>query len=268
MPHHYTQLAQLTAPYGHLFLSPHLDDGALACGGLIAALAAAGQAVLVVNICSGSPDPLRGFSPFAEVTHLSWGLPAAEAVALRRAEDESALETLGADSFLLDQLDAIYRMPTAYVDNETLFGNVAPDDPLPAALGAHLQALVGRFPAAIVYAPLGVGRHVDHQIAHSAAAALAAAGVSVAFYEDFPYVLRAGALAARLAELGGAERFLPVVSPIDEVLARKVGAIEAYASQIGSLFADPGAIGREVAAYAASLTPETGVYGERLWARR
>ncbi len=268
MPLNYTSPEQLTAPYGHIFLSPHLDDAALSCGGMIAALAAAGQHVLVVNICSGSPRPDTRFSPFAEATHLSWGLPAAEAVRLRRAEDETALETLGADSFRLDLLDAIYRMPAAYVDNTTLFGQVAPDDRLPAELGAHLAALAEQYPAAIFYTPLGVGRHVDHQAATAAAGALALGGISVAFYEDFPYVSQAGALEERLEELGGAERFLPMVTSIDNTLPRKVGAIEAYRSQLASLFADPPGVAEAVAAYAAKVRPETGLYGERLWVRR
>ncbi len=268
MPLHHTSLAALTAPYGHIVLSPHLDDAALSCGGRIAALAAAGEPVLVVNICSGSPGPDAVFSPFAEATHARWGLPAAEAVRLRLAEDETALETLGADSYQLDQLDAIYRMPEAYGDDATLFGAVAPADPLPAALHGRLAALAARYPAAIIYAPLGVGRHVDHQIAHGAAADLARSGASVAFYEDYPYVARAGALAARLAEIGGAELYLPIATGIDDALARKVGAIEAYASQIGSLFADRAAVAPAVGAYAAGLGPEGCAYGERLWVRR
>lgn len=268
MPIHHSNLENLTSPYGHIVLSPHLDDAALSCGGRIAALAAAGEPVLVVNICSGSPAADAAFSPFAAATHARWGLPAAEAVRLRLAEDETALETLGADSYQLDLLDAIYRMPGAYLDDATLFGAVAPGDPLPAALHERLAPLAARYPAAIIYAPLGVGGHVDHQIAHGVAVDLSRAGASVAFYEDYPYVARAGALDGRLAELGGAELFMPIATGIDAALARKVGAIEAYASQLSSLFADRAAIAREVAAYAAGLGPEGQRYGERLWVRR
>lgn len=268
MPRHYTALEQLSAPYGHVVLSPHLDDAALSCGGMIAALAASGQPVLVVNICSGSPAPDAAFSPFAQATHARWGLPPGAAVRLRLAEDETALETLGADSYQLDLLDAIYRLPVAYADDATLFGAVAQGDPLGPALHARLGALAERYPAAIYYGPLGVGRHVDHQATYAVVSALARNGASVAFYEDFPYVAKAGALAERLAELGGAEAFVPLVTAIDGTLARKVGAIEAYASQLSSLFADRAALAREVAAYAEGLRPDGGSYGERLWVRR
>ncbi len=268
MPLHYNRIEELTAPYGHIVVSPHLDDAALSCGGRIAALAAAGEPVLVVNVCSGSPAPGTRLSTFAEATHARWGLPASKAVRLRLAEDEQALETLGADSYQLDLLDAIYRMPKAYVDNATLFGTVAPDDTLAAELGAHLRALAERFPAAIFYAPLGVGRHVDHQAAHTAAAALAADGVSVAFYEDFPYAMRVGALEERLAELGGAELFMPVVAAIDGTLQRKVGAIEAYTSQLNALFGSKEDVAPTVASYAAQVRPDGSSYGERIWVRR
>lgn len=273
MPLHYTALDQLTTDYGHIVLSPHLDDAALSCGGRIAALATAGEAVLVVNICSGSPAPGTTFSPFAAANHARWGLPAAEAVARRLAEDERALEILGADSLQLDLLDAIYRMPTAYVDDATLFGEVVADDPLPAALGACLADLVARFPDALFYAPLGVGRHVDHQAAYAAAVTLADAAIravtttSVAFYEDFPYVAAPSALAARLDELGGPQGFMPLVSAIDATLARKVGAVEAYASQLGTLFGGAEAAAGAVSAYAARLAHDEAAYGERLWAK-
>lgn len=265
---HYSDLAQLSAAYGHIFVSPHLDDAALSCGGMIASLASVGQPVLVVNVCSGSPAPAASLSPFAAAMHARWGLPAAAGARLRLAEDVIALETLGADSYQLDRLDAIYRMPTTYTSDEQLFGAVAPDDPLAAQLTPQLVALRERYPGAILYAPLGVGRHVDHQIAHAAAAELARQGMSVAFYEDFPYVTTAGALAERVAALGGRELFASIITTIEPTLARKIAALEAYASQIGTLFGDPAAMAEAVTTYAAQLRSGSAAYGERIWVRR
>lgn len=268
MARHYLSLDQLVEAYAQIVISPHLDDAALSCGGMIAAMAAAGRPVLVLNVCSGSPASGAAHSPFAQLQHARWGLHADEAVRRRLAEDEIALEILGADSYQLDLLDAIYRLPEAYRDEATLFGVPSPADLLAGQIRAAVEALAARFPQAILYAPLGVGRHVDHQAAHAAAAELARAGASVAFYEDFPYVARPGALDERLAELGGAELFTPVVTAIDGVLARKIGAIEAYASQIETLFGDSGAMARSVTEYAEGLRPDEGTYGERLWVRR
>jgi LmbE family N-acetylglucosaminyl deacetylase len=40
----------------HVFISPHPDDAALSCGGLIASLRELGQAVTIVTVYSGGPD--------------------------------------------------------------------------------------------------------------------------------------------------------------------------------------------------------------------
>jgi LmbE family N-acetylglucosaminyl deacetylase len=252
--------------YGHIVLSPHLDDAALSLGGTIARLVAAGEAVLVVNICSGSP-PLGGpFSSFAALQHARWKLPADEAVALRRAEDAAALAILGADSLHLDLLDAIYRMPEAYVDDATLFGAVAPDDPLAALSRPSLEAIVAGSPGARLYAPLAVGNHVDHQAVHQVAAELAAAGAQVLYYEDFPYAARQGAVARRLASPGGPRRLAPLVCRINGELDGKITAVAAYESQLGTLFGDGARMAETVAAYAAAVAEEPGAYAERLWA--
>lgn len=268
MPMHYTQLADLHTPYAHVYLSPHLDDAALSCGGSIARFVASGDAVLVVNICSGSPPADAVFSPFAQQIHNAWGLPPETVVRRRLHEDIEALETLGADSYQLDLLDAIYRRPADYSDDATLFGPVAPADPLAEMIRAGLEPLVARFPGAIIYAPLGVGNHVDHQATYQAAAALAQQGYTVACYEDLPYAIRPGALEQRLAQIGGADLFLPTVTTIDATLARKISAIEAYASQIGTLFGDSATMERTIREYAEALRPESSTYGERIWVRR
>jgi len=54
---------------------------------------------------------------------------------------------------------------------------------------------------------------------------------------------------------------------IDATLMRKIGAIEAYASQIVSLFGDAETMRRTVVEYAEALRPDVGTYGERLWLR-
>ncbi|MBX0327252.1 PIG-L family deacetylase [Oscillochloris sp. ZM17-4] len=268
MPHHYISPDDLAATYDHIYLSPHLDDAALSCGGSIARFVGAGQTVLVVNICAGSPPAAGPFSPFAQRMHRQWGLPPDEAVRRRTQEDVEALETLGADCLLLGLLDAIYRMPEAYVGDETLFGTVAPDDTLADSLRGQVAALAARYPAAIFYAPLGVGQHVDHQATYEVAVGLAQSGLSMAFYEDFPYVAVPGALDRRMAQIGGAEIFLPSVTGIDATLARKISAVEAYASQISTLFGDLATMAERVTAYAEGLRPEAGTYGERIWMRR
>ena len=190
-----------------------------------------------------------------------WGLAPERAMAERRREDDLALERLDADTYRAGMFDAIYRMPEAYTDNSTLFGTPMGDDPLSYSTYQLVAALHRRAPRATFYAPLGVGNHVDHQIIHSAARE--AIGSDLAFYEDFPYVLSPDAFERRWRALG--QRFVPSTIDIDSTLARKIGAIGAYASQLGSLFEEPAELARIVGEYAESLRPESGTYGERVW---
>jgi LmbE family N-acetylglucosaminyl deacetylase len=256
-------LRQIHDNYDHVYLSPHLDDAALSCGGAIARHSNAGARVLVVTICTAAPPAEGPFSGFAEETHLRWGLAPDAVVAARLREDDLALERLDADTYRAGLLDAIYRMPEAYDSNDTLFGVPAPDDPLLYSTRQLIAALHGRVPRATFYAPLGIGNHVDHQIIHTAARD--GAGAVMAFYEDFPYVIWPGAFEQRMAALG--PKFVASTIDIDATLSRKIGAIDAYASQLSSLFEDPSAMAQVITSYAEDLRPDVGTYGERLWLR-
>jgi LmbE family N-acetylglucosaminyl deacetylase len=258
---HTEDLRQVHNIYDHIYLSPHLDDVALSCGGAIARHSAAGARVLVVTICTAPPLDDGSLSPFAQETHRNWGFSADQAMRARLHEDSLAMEQLGADSLWVGMLDAIYRRPADYVDNPTLFGTPAPDDPLLPSLKAFVRALRDRVPRATLYAPLGVGNHVDHQITY--VAARAGAGDAIAFYEDFPYVTVPDALSQRLRALDAS--FVTSTLDIDATLSRKIGAIAAYASQIASLFGDVEAMRRQIRDYAEELRPDVGTYGERLW---
>lgn len=253
--------AQISDIYNHIYISPHLDDAALSCGGSIARHSAAGARALVVTLCTAAPDPDEAINRFAEGQHSRWGLAHTDAVSARLHEDDLAIERLGADSYWAGMRDAIYRRPDAYNSEESLFGPPDLADPLAEAVRALIADLRRRAPRAALYAPLGVGNHVDHQLVY--AAARAAAGSEIAFYEDFPYVAAPGALERRMRVIEGA--FVADVIVIDATLIRKLDAIEAYASQIGVLFGDVESMRRKVAAYAESLRPEGGAYAERLW---
>lgn len=269
----YSHISELDRSYRHIILSPHLDDAALSCGGSIAAAVAAGEPVLVVTICTGSPPVDSAFSPLAQHFHAEWGLSPHEVMQTRLAEERAALATLGADGLWAGALDAIYRMPQAYHSRETLFGAPNPFDPLAATLRELCDGLRLRFPYATIYAPLGVGQHVDHQLTCQIAAQLAG---PVMWYEDFPYVARAGELERRLAQLDWPLR--PFARAIDERMNARLVAIAAYASQLAEL--SHSQLGRAVAAaeagevinaavraYAQRVAPPGAWYGERFWVR-
>ncbi len=254
-------LDQGRARYGHIYLSPHLDDAALSCGGGIAAQRAAGERVLVITLCTAAPAPNMQFSNLALEFHRKWGLRPAEVVAARLREEGRALEILDADSYWAGMLDAIYRYPEAYNTRGSLFNTPAADDPLLPALRQLIGDLRERAPDATFYAPLGVGSHVDHLITH--AAARAALGNTLLLYEDLPYAARPGALDQRLTALE--DRLTSRTVAIDMTFDQKIDAIKAYASQIGELFGGVDEMVRVMSDYMQGLRPEGGTYGERLW---
>jgi LmbE family N-acetylglucosaminyl deacetylase len=254
-------LRQVHDGYDHIYLSPHLDDAALCCGGAIARHTNDGARVLVVTLCTAAPSPDGPFSALADAEHRGWGLAPAEVISTRLREDDLALARLDADTYRAGMLDAIYRRPDVYNTREALFGTPAPDDALLDATRQLIAALHHRAPRAIFYAPLGVGNHVDHQIVY--AAARDGAGAVMAFYEDFPYMLWDGAFEQRMRAI--AQPFVASTIDIDTTLTRKIGAISAYASQLSSLFAEPAALAQIVSNYAENLRPESGTYGERVW---
>jgi LmbE family N-acetylglucosaminyl deacetylase len=254
-----------------VYLSPHLDDAVLSCGAAIHRQATAGEAVRVITFFAGEVGADAPLSPFAQVQHGYWGHPP-RPMALRRAEDMAALTLLGAEVCHLDYLDAVYRADASgqwlYTDLDTLLGSVHPRDPLALRggmpLADHLAALIPADAEAVVYAPLGVGRHVDHQIVHRAARLLGARGYRLAFYEDYPYAERPGAVEAALvaAAAQGWSAETRAVDPPD--LAAKVSAVGYYRSQLSVLFGGAELMPSRVWAFAAGR-PEPDCLGERIW---
>lgn len=246
--------------YDTLYLSPHFDDAVLSCGGQIYEQTARGERVLIVTIAGGEPQT-EVRSVFAEYQHFIWGLSAAEAVAARRAEDARACALVGAELLTWTLPDAIYRLDPEtgeplYTSNETLFGPLsAAEAPLVAGLARQMATLpvVGR-----VFAPLGVGNHVDHQLVRAAAEQ---AFTSLTYYEDYPYVqLQPASLEALLQPPEAWEAF---VCPLSEAaIVRRIEAIAAYRSQLGMLFNGEESMARLVRQQIAA----TG--GERYWYRR
>jgi LmbE family N-acetylglucosaminyl deacetylase len=255
----------------HIYLSPHLDDAVLSCGAAIHYQAVADETVLVITFFSGEARQDTSLSPFARLQHDYWGNPP-QPMALRRSEDLAALTLLGAEAWHLDYLDAVYRTGNQgqwlYVDLDTLYGTVHLQDPLAVegcrALADHLSALIPADGQAMVYAPLGVGQHVDHQIVHRAACQLVDRGYRLAFYEDYPYVERPGAVETALAA-SGASSWPSEIRAVEAAdLAAKVSALSYYRTQLSVLFGGADVMPSRVWAFAATRSAEVAL-GERIW---
>jgi len=264
-----TSRDQINRQFRHIYFQPHFDDAALSCGGTIALQVATGQQVLLVTVFGGIPSGDVEFSPFAAQVQqqMGLGIEGAEAVRSRRAEDAAAAETLGASVLWLDYLDAIYRgSPAFYQDEKSLFGPVNVGDlSLDEELAGVLMNIHERAPLAALYAPLGIGHHVDHQLCCSAADRLAQRKLNVKFYEDFPYVAQsATALELRQQELS--LQMEPELVEISGVSARKEAAISQYASQIPNLFGNAERLHQMLSNYSESLRHTyPGIQIERYW---
>jgi LmbE family N-acetylglucosaminyl deacetylase len=169
-----------------IFVSPHYDDVALSCGGTVARLAEEGAEPLVFTVfASEVVEQMVG--GLAAIKHARWRLDDPDAVARqRRDEDAAASRVLGCRQRWLGFPDAIYR--DRYPADAQLYGAIHPEE---EALAAQIAAEIRGAPewrsANTVFVPLGVGRHVDHQLCFEAGAVLAGQGERVFAYEDAPY---------------------------------------------------------------------------------
>ncbi len=253
----------------HIFLSPHLDDAVLSCGGHIYQLAQAGAAVTVFTIMAGALPPDLIPHPFIEEHILRWML-GPDPVPGRQAEDRRAVAALGATVRFGPFADALFRTDGSgtalYTDLARLFGPVHGDDPVQAHSNVITDALD---PTATIYAPLGAGGHVDHRWVRDVVLRWRQSqpGVAVFFYEEYPYSADSVAvLDAARAAIG--QPLAPVVYAVDDTaLLAKIDAIACYVSQISTFWENTAAMARAVRAYAAQIgqATEYGRYAERFW---
>lgn len=268
-----TSFNDITRTHRHIFLSPHFDDVVFSCGGTLGVQVSCGLHPLVITVFGGIPPANVQLSPLAARIHREMGANATQGVGgiieNRRKEDATALDYLQVDYLWLDYLDAIYRgTPAYYTTQEQLIGgdvNLA-DFWIDKELAQNLLTLQERLPDTVWYAPLGIGRHVDHQLVCSAADRLVQYGAKVCFYEDFPYVLKEGAREARLQELGGA--FEPALVEMSEMLPLRIEASDFYASQVAVNFGDSASMHKAMRTYTHGIRPVETVHLERYWTPR
>jgi len=87
-------------------------------------------------------------------------------------------------------------------------------------------------PDSVLYAPLAVGRHVDHRIVRRA---VEEGRRDPVYYEDFPYAEDAESLEAAKTEGVWRAELVPLS---DEDVEAKIAAIARYRSQMNSFWAD------------------------------
>jgi len=221
-----------------VYLSPHLDDAVLSCGGLIWEQVNSKQTVQIWSICAG--DPTSGeLSPFAKSLHARWQT-GSEAMKLRRAEDQVACKFLGANIRHFNFPDCIYRLAVLppsrkvsflYASESALFGSLNTAE---ALLIQEVRALIETHlpPQVQVVSPMALGNHVDHQLVRLAAEAL---GKPLWYYADYPYAGQPGEHLAAMNADGWEVRGFQISA---QGLIAWQDASAAYTSQTGTFWED------------------------------
>ena len=181
-----------------MFVSPHLDDAVLSCGALLTHLARTCPVTVLTAFSSASPPAKRGLAARKTLRDLQIADPEV-LFAERRAEDIAVLKEAGASWIHLGLTDALFRRvgetgtggkcggraayPTFRFDAAR--GRIAGSDAgLAGEVGVLVREAVAANGTAVLFGPLGVGRHVDHLITRDG---VASSGVDAVYYSDFPY---------------------------------------------------------------------------------
>lgn len=224
-----------------IYLSPHLDDVALSCGGLAWQQVQAGDTVSIWTICAGDP-PAGPLSVFAESLHDRWGT-GREAVRQRRQEDIASCTELGATYRHFNIPDCIYRaapdtVQYLYTSEESLWGAIHPqENNLVQELGQEIARLLP--PGAQVICPLGLGKHVDHTLTRAAAEKI---GLLLWYYADYPYVLKSAHELDTLERAGWQIAQFPIkpaaLNAWQRSIARHVSQISTFWPHLPAMRAD------------------------------
>ncbi|MBU1693543.1 MAG: PIG-L family deacetylase [Verrucomicrobia bacterium] len=218
--------------YDFLYLSPHLDDVVLSCAGQIRCRVREEKSVLVYTAMAAEklPAPLQpNATRFLMLCRLG-----VDAGRVRREEDTRACARLGAEWKHDDLLEAIFRYDDGgrelYPTHESLFGPVQEKDE--ALVGILAERFAALPPASAVFAPLGAGGHVDHQLVRRVAEQVF--GATLAYYEDYPYAARPGVV-QRLTQPRREWAVAAIRLDAEARRARQEAILE-YGSQLPMLF--------------------------------
>jgi LmbE family N-acetylglucosaminyl deacetylase len=215
-----------------IYLSPHFDDVALSCGGLVWEQTHMGERVSIWTVCAGEP-PAGDFSPFAKELHSRWDV-GQNAPAQRRIEDIRSCQRLGATPRYFTIPDCIYRRHPQtnkfmYASEAALNGPLQSGDSQ-VILTLREEIRQSLPPDAILICPLGLGNHVDHQLTRQMSEGL---DRQVWYYPDFPYVLGCKAQMDRMEQEGWINRVFPVSG---DGLSAWMDSISAHGSQISTFW--------------------------------
>lgn len=185
------------------FVSPHLDDAALSCGGLISYLAEKTEVTVISVFTETSPSPhtlsARMYLRQCQNTD------AEQLFERRKSEDKQILNSSGVTIKHLNFVDALWRKKKEVNFLGKLLGNIVPeilhvyptyrfhaisgrisscDIELAEEIKKALLSVVDDKQKFVVFCPAAVGNHVDHMITKKCCQEVFEKSV---LWSDFPY---------------------------------------------------------------------------------
>ncbi|WP_350307064.1 PIG-L family deacetylase [Photorhabdus viridis] len=177
----------------HLFLSPHLDDAALSAGGLIHKLVSENQKVVILTFFTEYDKDLTSY--YLHSAHNDNIYSFIKLYSKRVNEDIAFCNKLSAIPIHGKILDCIYRTDQCgdliYKDSAMIYsGQVHKSDNASDMAQDLINKTLLNYQPDYIYAPLGIGRHVDHIIINNLVHNIKGSRkFKILLYEDFPYVL-------------------------------------------------------------------------------
>jgi LmbE family N-acetylglucosaminyl deacetylase len=219
-----------------LFISPHLDDAILSCGGYINRLRVQGVKVIIATVFTADYNGQAPLSELAQSNLRKWGL-GANPFAKRCEEDRLAASHLGADVLHLGFQDCIFRQdtPGRFLYTQRVVDVTVHSFDLTTLLPAlqmALEELLAKYAGQKmhIFCPLGLGAHVDHLLVRLAVEFVGAPGM-IHYYEEFPYALRPNANGNQIESMSPR-----TISLSESDLQARLSASADYISQIPGLF--------------------------------
>lgn len=166
----------------NIYISPHFDDAVFSCPLNMINDIKNGYRVIVITVFSNS-------GPSSTTENI-----------LRRTENNNALNLLKAESIELGYNDAPYRHNYYNNFNRIVFERHSDDGTeFVKSISTKILSLCEQYSPEIIYAPLGIGTHIDHRICFEATKQLI--DYPIYYYEDRPYCFTRYAVEARLKTL-------------------------------------------------------------------
>lgn len=229
-----------------VFISPHLDDAILSCGGLMLELSRKTE-LTVINVFTVAHSGPYTLSARKFLQASGDFNNADELYNARIAEDQQALSKLGVNVTNLGFEDALFRTKP----KKTLFGKVLPEfnhiyptykwhitksvnktDPALTDVRKQLKKINQK--KTVVFAPYGIGNHVDHQLVNTVSKSLFK---KLVLYSDFPYNIR-------LNDYGSKNEMYRKIE-LTPKLEEKTTLIKLYQTQFTGLFPDGEVMGHK-----------------------